>query len=107
MHAFSIFANGPPSGRKERIAVWLMIISYRVSLRAVVELLKKDLDNMSAAIGIVYLNAYILTQWPWAATLTMLQMLFCSIAARGCVFAGLSDPAKVGMTPRHYMTICV
>lgn len=62
---------------------------------------------MSAAIGIVYLNAYILTQWPWAATLTMLQMLFCSIAARGCVFAGLSDPAKVGMTPRHYVTICV
>ena len=62
---------------------------------------------MSAAIGIVYLNAYILTRWPWAATLTMIQMLFCSVAARGCVLAGLSDPTKVGMTPRLYVTICV
>ena len=39
---------------------------------------------MLAAIGIVYLNAYILTQWPWAATLTMLQC--CSVRLqRGAV----------------------
>lgn len=61
---------------------------------------------MAAAIGIVYLNAYILLQWPWAATLTMLQMIFCSVAARACVLGGLADPKAVGMTPRLYATIC-
>ena len=62
---------------------------------------------MAAAIGIVYLNAYILTQWPWAATLTMLQMVFCSIAARICVLGGLADPTSVGMTWRLYVKIVI
>ena len=62
---------------------------------------------MAAAIGIVYLNAYILTQWPWAATLTMLQMVFCSIAARICVLGGLADPTTVGMTWRLYVKIVI
>ena len=62
---------------------------------------------MAAAIGIVYLNAYILTQWPWAATLTMLQMVFCSIAARICVLGGLADPTSVGMTWRLYIKIVI
>lgn len=73
----------------------------------VVEIAVMILIYMSAAIGIVYLNAYILLQWPWAATLTMLQMVFCSLAARVCVAAGVSDPTKVGMTKRLYATICV
>lgn len=62
---------------------------------------------MAAAIGIVYLNAYILTQWPWAATLTMLQMVFCSLAARGCVLVGLAEPDKVGMTWAVYGKVIV
>lgn len=62
---------------------------------------------MAAAIGIVYLNAYILTQWPWAATLTMLQMVFCSLAARGCVLVGLAEPDKVGMSWTVYGKVIV
>ncbi|KAJ8602992.1 hypothetical protein CTAYLR_001513 [Chrysophaeum taylorii] len=65
------------------------------------------LAYMAASIGIVYLNAYILKKWPYAATLTMLQMTFCSVASHGCVCAGLSDPSKVGMTAKLYVTICV
>eukprot|EP00635_Sarcinochrysidales_sp_CCMP3193_P014254 CAMPEP_0118891120 /NCGR_PEP_ID=MMETSP1166-20130328/1271_1 /TAXON_ID=1104430 /ORGANISM="Chrysoreinhardia sp, Strain CCMP3193" /LENGTH=594 /DNA_ID=CAMNT_0006829763 /DNA_START=1 /DNA_END=1785 /DNA_ORIENTATION=+ len=62
---------------------------------------------MAASIGIVYLNAYILKQWPFAATLTTMQMSFCSVASHLCVAAGLSDPTKVGMTAKLYVTLCV
>lgn len=62
---------------------------------------------MAASIGIVYMNAYILKKWPYAATLTMVQMIFCSVASHLCVLAGLSDPSKVGMTKKLYATICV
>jgi len=65
------------------------------------------LAYMSASIGIVYINAYILKKWPFAATLTMIQMMFCSVASHACVCAGLSDPSKVGMTTKLYVTICV
>lgn len=64
------------------------------------------LAYMAASIGIVYLNAFILKEWPYAATLTMLQMTFCSLASHACVAFGLSDPSKVGMTWRLYVTIC-
>lgn len=62
---------------------------------------------MAASIGIVYMNAYILQKWPYAATLTMVQMIFCSVASHACVCAGVTDPSKVGMTTRLYLTICV
>jgi len=62
---------------------------------------------MAASIGIVYLNAYILRAWPFAATLTMLQMSFCGAAAHICVLFKLSDPSKVGMTRWLYLTLCV
>lgn len=62
---------------------------------------------MAASIGIVYMNAYILQKWPYAATLTMVQMIFCSVASHACVCAGMTDPSKVGMTARLYLTICV
>lgn len=65
------------------------------------------LAYMAASIGIVYMNAYILKQWPFAATLTMVQMMFCSVASHACVWGGLSDPTKVGMTTKLYATICV
>jgi len=65
------------------------------------------LAYMAASIGIVYLNAYILQQWPFAATLTTLQMSFCSVASHLCVALGMSDPSQVGMTRWLYVTLCV
>jgi len=63
---------------------------------------------MACSIGIVYLNAWILRDWPYAATLTTLQMTFCSVAAHMCVWIlKMADPWSVGMTPRLYLTLCV
>ena len=62
---------------------------------------------MACAIGIVYLNAWILSEGPYAATLTMCQMVFCSVGSFACVWLGLSDPSACGMTPRIYATTCV
>lgn len=59
---------------------------------------------VAAAIGIVYVNAHVLHRWRFPATLTFLQMTFCSCAAWAACAGGLADAAAVGVTRRLYAT---
>ncbi|KAH8070778.1 solute carrier family protein [Aureococcus anophagefferens] len=63
---------------------------------------------MAAAIGIVYVNAYVLHVWRYAATLCFAQMTFCSACAAACCRLGLGDPAACALANRRtYATIAL
>ena len=58
---------------------------------------------MAAAIGIVYVNAYVLHCWRFAATLCFVQMAFCSMCAwLLCGVFKYADAAACGITARDY-----
>ena len=57
------------------------------------------------AVGLVYLNNYILNElFPYSAMLSTCQMAFCSFASAFCVFVLRLRPRTPGMTPRVYLT---